>query len=158
MTTPVCRQCNADTTLKRMGRTEGEDAGVRIVIDGISAMECANGHKRFPTPEFALQFIERVMNTGKLVTAEPAVEKGFFRKRAHCPGCGQAMPEKTDGASCNEVSVDLPETGPASVELSVPIFNCAGCKQEVTLPSATVQRGVMQAMANAFRAADITPG
>lgn len=158
MTTTVCRQCNADTTLKRMGRTEGEDGGVRIVIDGISAMECANGHKRFPTPEFALQFIEQVMNTGKLVTAEPAVEKGFFRKHAHCPGCGQALPETLDGASRNEVSVDLPETGPASVELTVPVYNCGKCSQEVTLPSSSVQRGVMQAMANAFRAADITPG
>ena len=158
MTAPVCRQCSADVALKRLGRREGEDGGVRIVIDGIPALDCANGHKRFPTPGFPLEFIERVMKTGELVTAEPAVEKGLFRKRSHCPSCGGQLPDSTDGASRNETRVEYPETGQVTVELAVPVYRCGGCRQEVTLPSSTVQRGVMQAMANAFRSADITPG
>jgi hypothetical protein len=158
MTATVCRQCSADTRLTRIGRVEGEDSGVRIVIEGLPALDCANGHKRFPTPEFPLEFIERVMQSDGLITAEPAVEKGLFRKHAHCPGCGKELPAEYADTSSHKAEVPLPDNGPVAVELVVPLCHCPGCQQEITLPKSTVQRGVMQAMANAFRSADIPPG
>jgi hypothetical protein len=44
------------------------------------------------------------------------------------------------------------------VDLAVPVFRCPKCDKEATLATANVARGVMQAVANAFRAADVPPG
>jgi hypothetical protein len=158
MTTTVCRQCSADTELKQLGRVEGDDSGIHIAIEGLPALECTNGHKRFPTPEFPLQFIEEMLKNDELITATPAVEKGLFRKRAHCPKCGTELPSETGDTSTHQVNVTVPDVEPVAVELAVPIYGCPKCSEHPTLPQAMVQRGVMQAMANAFRSADIPPG
>jgi hypothetical protein len=158
MTTTVCRQCSADTTLTHLGRLEGEDSGIHIVIEGIPALDCANGHKRFPSPEFPLEFIQRVLGSDSLITAEPAVEKGLFRKRAHCPGCGKQLDEAAAEQSSHEANVPVPGNGAVKVELALPLYRCPGCRKQATLPKHGVERGVMQAVANAFHSADITPG
>lgn len=158
MTANICRQCSADAEIKRLDRVEGEDSGIRIVIEGLPALNCANGHKRFLTPGFALEFIERTMTSDGILTAEPAVEKGLFRKRAHCPACGSQLPDEVADASRHQVEVRMPDFEPVTVELAVPVYRCPSCSQQPTLPKAGVERGVMQAMANAFRSADIAPG
>lgn len=158
MTTHVCRQCNAAVEPLRLGRVEGEDSGIRIWLEGLPAIQCANSHKRFPTAEFPLKFIETMLKSEELITAEPAVEKGLFRKHAHCPGCGQQLPDQSTGASAHQVRVNMDEFDPVAVELAVPLFKCAGCGKESTLAKKGVERGVMQAVANAFRSADIPPG
>jgi len=158
MTTQVCRQCNAPVEPLRLGRVEGEDSGIRIQLEGLPAIECANGHKRFPSAEFPLKFIEKMLESDELITAEPAVEKGLFRKHAHCPGCGRQLPEQSSGASAHQVRITLDEFEPVAVELAVPLFKCAGCGKQSTLVKKGVERGVMQAVANAFRSADIPPG
>ena len=157
MTTTVCRQCNADTTPLRLGRLEGEEHGVHIVIEGLPALDCSNGHKRFPTPEFPLEFIQRMLGDESLVTAEPAVEKGLFRKRRLCPECGTELAGEPNGKSTHQATVDVPDSEAVSVELSLPVQHCS-CGREVTLPKTEVERGVMQAAANAFRSAEIPPG
>lgn len=157
MTTTVCRQCNADTTPLRLGRLEGEENGVHIVIEGLPALDCSNGHKRFPTPEFPLEFIQRMLGDESLISAEPAVEKGLFRKRRLCPDCGTELPDGSGGKSIHQARVDMPDSEAVSVELSLPVNTCT-CGREVTLPKSDVERGVMQAVANAFRSAEIPPG
>jgi hypothetical protein len=157
MTTTVCRQCNADTMPLRLGRLEGEEHGVHIVIEGLPALDCSNGHKRFPTPEFPLEFIQRMLGDESLITAEPAVEKGLFRKRRLCPDCGTELSGEPNGKSTHHATVDVPDSEAVSVELSLPVQNCS-CGREVTLPKSDVERGVMQAVANAFRSAEIPPG
>jgi hypothetical protein len=157
MTTNVCRQCNADTTPSRLGRLEGEESGVHIVIEGLPALDCSNGHKRFPTPEFPLEFIQRMLGDEILITAEPAVQKGLFRKRRLCPDCSGELPGELADKSVHQATVAMPDSDPVRVELSLPIERCA-CGREVTLPKSEVERGVMQAAANAFRSAQIPPG
>ena len=58
----------------------------------------------------------------------------------------------------NQVELSLPDTEPVAVELALPTYRCPGCQKEVTLPKKSVERGVMQAVANAFRSANIPPG
>ena len=158
MTTQVCRQCNAAVEPLRLGRVEGEESGIRVRLEGLPAIECANHHKRFPSAEFPLKFIESMLKSDGLITAEPAVEKGLFRKRSHCPDCGQQLPDKSTGASSHQVRVGMEGFDPVAVELSLPLFKCEGCSKQSTLPKKGVERGVMQAVANAFRSADIPPG
>lgn len=158
MTTQVCRQCNAAVEPLRLGRVDGEDSGIHIWLEGLPAIECANHHKRFPSAEFPLKFIETMLKSDELITAEPSVEKGLFRKHAHCPDCGQQLPEQSSSASAHQVRVDMDEFDAVAVELAVPLFKCPGCGKESTLAKKGVERGVMQAVANAFRSANIPPG
>jgi hypothetical protein len=158
METMVCRQCSADTEMTRLGRVEGEDSGIHVAIDGLPALDCTNGHKRFPTAEFPLAFIQQMLKSEGLITAEPAVEKGFFRKHSHCPKCGNELPGEAEDTSTHQVEVAVADLAPVAVELAVPVYHCASCQQETTLPKTAVERGVMQAVANAFRSAEIPPG
>jgi transposase-like protein len=159
MTTPtVCRQCNADTEEVRLGRVEGEESGIKVAIEGLPTRVCTSGHKRFPTPEFPLQFIERVLASDDLIKVKPAVEKGFFRKKPHCPSCGEPLPQEGNGSSNGHARLELPDGEPATVDLAVPVFRCPKCNNEATLATEGVAKGIMQAVANAFRAADVPPG
>ncbi|HKK02936.1 MAG TPA: hypothetical protein VKA17_03335 [Gammaproteobacteria bacterium] len=158
MTANVCRQCSADTTSIRLDRLAGEDGGVTIVIEGLPALDCANGHKRFPTPDFPLEFLQQLTDTDGLLVATPAVEKGLLKKKAHCPACKQKLPETPEGESRQRAEVAMPDGTPVMVELALPLFRCPGCQQEATLPGSGMERGVMQAVANAFRSAEIPPG
>ncbi len=158
MTIAVCRQCNADTHNTQVQRVEGEDSGIRVALEGLSAVECTNNHKRFPTTEYPLQFIQALLKSDDLVTVPFAVEKGLFRKHRHCPGCAKELAAETTATSSTRTSVTMPDLPPVAVELAVPVYRCPGCGKDVTLPEKDTAREIMQAVANAFRSANITPG
>jgi hypothetical protein len=158
MTASVCRQCSADTSVTRLGRLEGADGGITTAIVGLPIYDCVNGHKRFLTPEFPLQLIDSLLKSDALAVAPQAVQKGLFRKHQHCPACGKELPEQASSKSNMRKDVELPDAEPILVEVELPLYQCPACKQEVTLPKAGVERAVMQAVANAFRSADIPPG
>jgi hypothetical protein len=158
MTEKVCRQCSADTSVRRLGRLEGADSGIKTAIVGLPIYDCTNGHKRFLTPAFPLQLIESLLKSDALAVAPQAVQKGLFRKHQHCPACGKELPGQETSKSNTRKDVEMPDTEPVLVEVELPLYQCPACKQEVTLPKAGVERGVMQAVANAFRSADIPPG
>jgi hypothetical protein len=158
MTAPVCRQCSADLTNFKLGRVEGDEGGIHVAIEGLPAVECTNSHKRFPSPEFPLEFIQRTLQSSALDGVIPAAEKGLFRKRLHCPSCGKQLPDEATRNNEGRAQIELPEVDPVTVELAVPLFRCSGCGKEASLAKSSVERGVMQAVANAFRSADIPPG
>jgi hypothetical protein len=158
MTAPVCRQCSADIESKRLGRVEGEDGGIKTALVGVPIVECTNGHKRFPTPEFPLELIQRLLKVDGIVTAPPAVEKGLFRKHRHCPACGKALAGESASSSSARADLDLPDAEPVAAEVAVPLYRCTGCGKDATLPESALARGIMQAVANAFRSANIPPG
>jgi hypothetical protein len=158
MTSRLCRQCSADTSVLRLDRVEGAMGGIRVAIDGLPALNCTNGHRRFPTPEFPLEFIQRLFRSEALDGVTPAVEKGLFRKRLYCPSCGNELSGEAGASSNGRARVDLPDGDPVAVELTVPLYRCSGCNQEATAPKSGLERDVMQAVANAFRSAEIPPG
>lgn len=158
MTSKLCRQCNADASVLRLDRIEGAMSGIHVAIDGLPALHCTNGHRRFPTPDFPLEFIQRLFQSNALDGVMPAVEKGLFRKRLYCPSCGNELSGETGASSNGRARVELPEGDPVAVELSVPLYRCPGCNKEASAPKSGLERDVMQAVANAFRSADIPPG
>lgn len=158
MTATVCRQCSADTQLNQVGRVEGEDNGVRVTLEGLSTVECTSGHTRFPTPDYPLELIQSLMKKDNLVTVPFAVEKGLFRKRRYCPECDKELSGESTSTATSSANLALPNQAPVDVELAVPVYRCPGCSKEATLPEKDVARDIMQAVANAFRSADIPPG
>jgi hypothetical protein len=158
MTSNVCRQCGADVSVVRINHVEGEEGGIRVAIDGLPVLNCASGHKRFTTPDFPLEFVQRLAESGALDDVTPAVQKGLFRKRLLCPSCGQEVAAETNGDLDGKAQVEVPDGDPVHVKVKVPLFRCSGCNQEVTEPKSGLERDLMQAVANAFRSAEIPPG
>jgi hypothetical protein len=158
MTATVCRQCSAQTSLLRLERVEGEDAGIRVAIAHLPVLDCANGHKRFLHPEFPLDFIKELLASAALADVTPSIEKGLFRKRLHCPSCGQELPAEAQSSHDGQARVEIPGEEPVAVELTVPLYRCSGCNHESSFTRSGMERAVMQAVANAFSSAKIPPG
>jgi hypothetical protein len=158
MTSRLCRQCSADTSVLHLDRIEGAMSGIRVAIDGLPALHCTNGHRRFPTPEFPLEFIQRLFKSEALDGVTPAVEKGLFRKRLYCPSCGKELSGEAGASSNGRAQVEVPECDSVAVEVTVPLYRCPGCNHAASAPKSGLERDVMQAVANAFRSADIPPG
>jgi hypothetical protein len=144
--------------MQQLERVEGDENGVHVAIEGLPVVECLNGHRRFPSPEFPLDFIQKLADSQALADIRPAVQKGIFRKRRHCPSCGSELSLEANGSIGGRTTVQVPDCKPVAVEISVPQYLCPSCKQESSESQAGLQRNLMQAVANAFRSADIPPG
>lgn len=158
MTSNACRQCSADVSVLRLDRLEGEDSGIRVTMEGLPALNCSNGHRRFTSPDFPMEFIKRLIDSEALEGVTPAVKKGVFRKRLHCPSCGARLPDDFQGFTNGRARVEVPQGDPVAVEVAVPLYRCPGCDREVSAHKPGLEQNIMQAVANAFRSADIPPG
>jgi hypothetical protein len=159
MTEPsACRQCSADTELKHLDRVEGESSGVRITVQDVPVVACAHSHRRLPTPDYPERLMKAIITSDQLPPAAPAVKKGLFKKHLHCPDCGAELPEEAGEKESATGRLDVGNGESLPFQMQLPVFRCSGCSTRVTLSPDGLQRGVMQAMANALRSADIQPG
>jgi hypothetical protein len=115
-------------------------------------------HSRAAEPQGASRFLDELLAEPRLVPADPAVEKGFLRKRYGCPACGAAL--DTHGASRVEAERALRFDGlaPVGVHVDLPAYHCAACGHDSVEPMDTMVNDLMKASAHAFRAAHIGPG
>jgi hypothetical protein len=157
LNTKRCQVCEREMSLHALDPLEGEAHGVRMQIEGLPVMECAEGHKRFVVPDFADRLIEALFRDDSLVRVDPALQKGLLRKRYCCPGCGR----KLDGGRNTRVEAKrvLELTGCAAfgVCVELPKFRCSACGMEYVPPGAVVVDDLMEASAHAFRSAAVAP-
>lgn len=152
-----CRECHAEMALRALDPMTGEEAGVRMMIEGMPVMFCKQGHKRFVAPEFAVKLMEALLGDGKLVPGEPAPQKGWLRKHWVCPGCGKDLDENApDHVEVKRV-LELKGVDAFGVRVEVPTFRCADCGKESVLPDAALGDALMKASAQAFRLAEVSP-
>jgi DNA-directed RNA polymerase subunit RPC12/RpoP len=152
-----CMQCKGEMAMTALGPTTGEEQGVRMTIAGMPAMQCAEGHKRFIAPEFAVRMMETFVAGEPLAALEPAAEKGLLRKRLHCPGCGAELAGPPAAQVRAERTVALKGLEAFAVKVEMPKYRCAGCGKESLPPGKTLNDGLMKASVQAFRAAQVTP-
>jgi hypothetical protein len=151
-----CKLCHGEMALRALDAMAGEEHGVRMSIEGMPAMQCPEGHKRFVAPDFAVKFLEALLAEDKLVPLEPAAQKGLLRKHACCPGCGAELPGNGGRVEAKRV-LELDGLNAFGVQLELPKFRCPGCGRESLPPQKSVLDGLMKASANAFRSAQVDP-
>jgi hypothetical protein len=152
-----CRECKGTMSLRTLEPIEGEQQGVRMRIEGMPAMQCAEGHKRFVAPEFAVKMMEALTADRKLVPLEGASLKGLLRKRSCCPGCGQELGTAAQGRVEAKREVQLKGLEAFGVRVELPTFRCASCGRESVAPQADVIDALMKASIQAFRSAEVAP-
>jgi hypothetical protein len=154
----TCRQCGNEVALTRLERVQGETAGVRVEIDGLPAYSCARGHRRFLSPDFPMRLIEQLLRAEGALSGPQAVKKGLLRKHYYCPSCGGELTGAANAQATSTRSIEIQESAPFEVGLTIPQFRCATCARDVLHPQEEVRSGLMEAAAGAFRAANIPPG
>ena len=152
-----CMQCKGEMAMTALGPTTGEEQGVRMSIEGMPAMQCNEGHKRFIAPEFAVRMMESFLAAGPLAPLDAAAEKGLLRKRLHCPGCGAELTAPATDRAQAKRTVPLQGIDAFTVRVELPKYRCAGCGKESLPPGKTLNDGLMKASVQAFRAAQVTP-
>lgn len=151
-----CKECKGVMSLARLAPIEGEQQGVRMRIEGMPAMQCAEGHKRFVAPEFAVRMMEALTADQKLAPLPRASLKGLLRKRSHCPGCGAQL-DAAQGRVQAQRDVQLKGLEAFGVTVELPTFRCASCGKESVPPQGEMLDGLMKASIQAFRAAEVAP-
>ncbi len=152
-----CKECKGEMTLRALEPLAGKEQDVSVKIERMPAMQCAQGHKRFVAPDFAVKMMNALLADKKLAELDAAKEKGLLRKRACCPQCGQEL----DGAGAGSLQVkrtlELQGLEAFGVQVDLPKYRCKACSRECVPPEKTVVDGLMKATANAFRSAQISP-
>lgn len=152
-----CSACGKEVAPSNIERMAGEEAGVRMSIDGMPVLRCAAGHQRFVAPDFAIRLMQALTGEGPLTPVAAAVQKGLFRKRLHCPGCGKELGEPA--AELAQASRKLAIDGGAafSVQVEIPKYRCAACAKECVPPEAILDDALMRASVHAFRSVALRP-
>lgn len=151
-----CKVCKGEMQLHALGPMAGEEQGVRMSIEGMPAMQCAEGHKRFVAPDFAVKMMQALLADEPLVPLDAATQKGLLKKQYCCPKCGQALEGAGAKVAAKRV-LQLNGLEAFAVQVELPKLRCPSCGQEATPPEKAVADGLMKASVNAFRSAEVEP-
>jgi DNA-directed RNA polymerase subunit RPC12/RpoP len=125
-------------------------------IEGMPAMQCAEGHKRFVAPEFAVKMMEALL-ADPLVPLEGAAQKGLLKKRYCCPGCGQELGAGDHGRVAAKRVLEMKGLNAFGVQVDLPKYRCAACGRESVEPKDAMVDDLMKASVQAFRSAEVAP-
>jgi ribosomal protein S27AE len=151
-----CRLCHGEMALRALDALAGVEHGVRVSIEGMPAMQCPEGHKRFVAPDFAVKMMQALLADAKLVPLDAAAQKGLLRKKHCCPGCGQELAGNGGSVAAKRV-LELDGLEAFGVQVELPKYRCPSCGHESVPPEKAVVDGLMKASANAFRSAEVEP-
>ena len=156
LNTMRCKECKGEMSLRALEPIDGEQHGVHMRIEGMPAMQCAEGHKRFVAPEFAVKMMEALM-ADRLVPLDGAKEKGLLKKRYCCPGCGRELGADGEGRVEAKRVLEMKGLEPFGVQVELPKYHCPSCGRESTEPRDALMDDLMKASVQAFRAAEVAP-
>jgi len=150
-----CKACGSEMKVTTLESFRGEEGLVAVIVDGMPALACAKGHKRFLYPEFASKLMDFVADAEKVAPQPPAVKRGLFKKRFYCSGCDAELPAMAAGKSACALDASFKNAAPFKVVVQIPLHKCAGCGREQVLSNEEVAVSAFKAVTHGFRAADV---
>jgi transcription elongation factor Elf1 len=154
-TTKPCKVCGSETKVTTLDAFRGEEGPVAVMVEGMPALVCANGHKRFVHPEFVARLMDAVAEPEQIAPQPPATKRGLLKKRYHCHRCDAELPAAPTGKSERRLDMNLKNAGAFKVAVQVAVHQCAGCGGEQVLSNDEIGSCALKAMAHGFRAADV---
>jgi hypothetical protein len=152
-----CSRCQGDLAPTVLEPFCGEDSGVRMSVEGLPALACPEGHRRFLAPDFPNHLMDALLAGEPLLPVPAAGQKGLLRKRLHCTGCGEPLEDRSAGDVEAVRVLELKGSSPFGVRVEAPKFRCAACGKESALPERALLDALLKASVNGFRAARIDP-
>lgn len=156
MATRTCTRCRARTEPAALESAAGESEPVSVKLRDMPVLTCPSGHRQFVQPEFARKLVEHLIeeDEAKLPAGE---EKGLLFKHYHCGSCGAELAKQPDHRQTFPLDVALPDLRPFRVELTAPVYRCPKCSREQLHSLKEVRSHTPEALAQAFRSAEIPP-
>jgi DNA-directed RNA polymerase subunit RPC12/RpoP len=150
-----CKECGSETTVTTLSAFSGEEGPVRVTIDGMPAVVCANNHKRFVYADFAPMLLDFVADPEKVAPQPPAAKKGLIKKHYHCSGCGEELPADPTSESSRTLDATLKKAAPFRIAVRVALYKCEQCGREQVRSNDDLSENVVKAISHGFRAMDI---
>ncbi len=156
MASTACNQCRAETEVTIVNFADGEAEPLRLRLKEFPLRACAEGHRQFVRPEFAVELLQHLTEED-----EPALpageEKGLIVKKYLCESCGESLEAKPDHRHTFSIEVKLDDLDPFGVDLTMPVYKCSACGKEQLHSLKEVRKLTPAAMAHAFEDANIPP-
>lgn len=152
-----CSVCRGEVRLTTLDPMAGEEAGVRLRIEGMPALVCAEGHRRFLAPDFAVKLMEALFAQDPLVPVPSASQKGLLRKRLHCASCGGELPARAEEHVEVKRVLELKGSTAFGVRVELPKLRCGACGKDCVPPERTIGEALMKASVQAFQSAAVRP-
>lgn len=156
MATRACTRCRAETAPAVLESAAGESQPVAVALRDMPVLACPSGHRQFVEPQFARKLVEHLLHEdeAKLPAGE---EKGLLFKHYHCRECGAELAKQSDHRETFPFDIALPDYQAFRVELTAPVYRCPKCSREQLHSLKEVRSHTPEALAEAFRAAQIPP-
>lgn len=152
-----CSVCKAAVEPSVLNEINGEEGRLAVSVYGMPVLNCTNGHRLFAHPDFPLLLLDWLgQSDGAKLPASTA--KGMLIKQHHCAECGERLSEPDDQRHSFRLQVDLPETAPFEIELTMPVHRCPRCRKEQVHSLKEVRNCAPVALAHAFKSAQINAG
>jgi hypothetical protein len=155
--TKACKTCGGETKVTTLGAFRGESGPVALMVSGMPAVVCAQGHKRFLSPRFVAALMDFVSDAEEAAPQPPATQRGLFRKRFHCHSCDAELPAVPGRKSDRTLDASLEGAAPFKVVVQVALYKCESCGTEQVLSNKEVGDNAAKALAHGFKAEDIHP-
>ena len=152
-----CSRCQGALALAVLEPFTGEESGVRMSVEGLPALSCPEGHRRFLAPDFPNHMMDALLGGEPLVPVPAAAQKGLLRKRLHCSNCGEPLEPQSAGDVEAVRMLEVKGSSPFGVRVEAPKFRCGACGKESALPQRVMLDALLKASVNGFRAARIDP-
>jgi len=157
MTSRSCNRCDAEAAPTTLASAAGSDDPLTVTVRNMPVVACSAGHRQFVRATFAAELLDHLtqQDEPELPAGE---EKGLIRKRFLCESCGAELAPKPDHRHTFSIDVSLDKIDPFAVELTMPVYRCTACDTEQLHSLKELRKHTPQALAEAFKAADIPPG
>jgi hypothetical protein len=152
-----CSKCKGEMSLTILDAFEGEEGNVKLTVQRMPAVVCAQGHRRFVYPEFAALLMDLMVSADTFASIPSAAKKGFLKKRFHCPDCDEELPAAPTGQQTLDVVAELKKSEPFTVRVEVPVLKCSDCGQECIQSAEEIGKLAFKATGHAYRSIDIHP-
>ncbi len=156
MTRTHCPLCKAVVEPEVLNEINGEEGRLAVSVYGMPVLHCSNGHRFFSHPDFPLMLLDWLEQSGKKLPV--SATKGTLIKKHVCAECGDLLSGPDDQRHSFRLPVDLPETSPFEIELTMPVHRCPRCRKEQMHSMKEVRNHAPAALAHAFKSAQITAG
>lgn len=150
-----CKACGAEVKVGALDMFRGVEGPVAISVNGMPALICANGHKRFVFAEFVPQLMDFTANAAMATPQPPAVKRGLFKKHFYCSGCDTELLAEASAKSERELDVRFDKAAPFKLVVQVDLHPCPQCGREQVLSNELVGTSAFKAVAHGFHDADI---
>jgi hypothetical protein len=155
--TKACKTCGAETKLTTLGSFRGESGPVTVMVSGMPAVVCAQGHKHFVSPPFVAALMDFVADAEAVAPQPPAVRRGLFSKRYHCRGCDAELPVVASRKSDRTLEASFKDAAPFKVIVQAALHKCESCGADQILSNKEVSDHATKALVHGFKAEDIHP-